>query len=48
MVSENKLLGRSILVSILDMIKKNPYSRLPDDYNESYCKELSLRLFQNE
>lgn len=48
MVSENKLLGRSIMISILDMVKKNPYTRLPDDFNENYCRDHSLRLFQNE
>ena len=36
------------MVSILDMTKKNPYCRLADDFNETYCKDLSLKLFQNE
>jgi len=33
MIAENKQLGRGLMVSILDMIKKNPYSRMAEDYN---------------
>lgn len=36
------------MVSILDMTKKNPYCRLSEDFNENYCRDLSLKLFQNE
>lgn len=42
------MLGRSILISILDMLKKNPYTRLPFEFNDNYCKDHSARLFQNE
>ena len=41
------MLGKSILVSILDMLKKNPYTRLPYEFNDNYCKDHSARLFQN-
>jgi hypothetical protein len=47
-VTENKILGRAILVSILDMLRKNPYTRLADDFNECFSKDHSARLFQNE
>ncbi len=30
------------------MIRKNPYTRLSEDFNDNYCKDLALRLFQNE
>jgi hypothetical protein len=38
LISANKELGRSICISILDMVGKNPFSRLSDAYSESALK----------
>ncbi len=36
------------MISILDMIEKNPYTRLNDSFVYNFCKELSGKLLQNE
>lgn len=38
MVAENKRLGKSILISVLDMVHKNPYSRLTRDIFDNFYK----------
>lgn len=36
------------MVSILDMIKKNPYSRLSEEFNDVFYREASAKLLQKE
>jgi hypothetical protein len=48
LVLENRRLGAAMMVSVLDMLEKNPYSRLKDGFVEGFCKELSYKLLQNE
>lgn len=42
------MLGSQILISILDILEKNPYSRFFDDTLENYRKQISQQLLQNE
>lgn len=47
-VAENKRLGKALMISILDMVQKNPYSRLKEGFNANYFKEKPAKLLANE
>lgn len=48
LISANKQLGRSICISMLDMVFKNPCSRLLDSFIENALKQIAPRLLQTE
>ena len=47
-IVENKELGRMLMTSVLDVIEKNPFSRLKEGSIGRYTKEVSGKLLQNE
>ncbi len=37
-IAENKRLGKAMMISILDMLEKNPYTRLKEGFNVTFFK----------
>lgn len=42
----SKQLGNSLLVSILDMVQKNPFSRIDSDFMMVYLRQAAQKLLQ--
>eukprot|EP00919_Chromeraceae_sp_WS-2016_P047691 GHVR01112994.1.p1 GENE.GHVR01112994.1~~GHVR01112994.1.p1 ORF type:complete len:150 (-),score=10.74 GHVR01112994.1:28-477(-) len=48
LISQNKYFGMQLLISILDLVSKNPYSKFTAETLNTYRKEIASQLIQNE
>jgi hypothetical protein len=42
------MLGKAVILSVLDLVGKNPFTCLPCDFNEISIKDIAAKLLQAE